>query len=422
MKKLLLLTLILGLALTGHSQKLRNLFKKTSNKIEDVTEVDSAGSLIESREYIITLADNFIDLPIGLNYKEKIDYSFNLIATTLQTANLTDIIITRVYVNALDGFSAFLFNDKDVNDLRNLPFVKSIEPVRRLSAITKVENVTSSQMVQTTPYGISRVGGPQPYPRGRKAFVIDTGIDEDHPDLNVNKNLSKSFVGGTSREGSNCGLLGIIFGCPNTPTEDYDDKQGHGTHVAGTIGAIDNTIGVVGVVPGAEVVAIKVLGDNGSGTTSGVIAGVDYVMEVGLPNDVANMSLGGGASTALDNAVINLGKKGIFVVMAAGNESRSATRSSPGRANGRNLYTISAMDSNDNWARYSNFGNPPVDYCAPGSRVLSTYPDGKYATLSGTSMAAPHAAGIILLKGEDFRTSGRVNGDPDKNRDYIIHY
>ncbi|WP_236545783.1 S8 family serine peptidase [Tenacibaculum maritimum] len=103
--------------------------------------------------------------------------------------------------------------------------------------------------------------------------------------------------------------------------------------------------------------------------------------------------------------------------MAAGNESQDANNVSPARVNGNNIYTISAMDRNDNWASYSNYGSP-VDFCAPGSAIYSTWKDGGYNTISGTSMATPHAAGVLLFGTPS--TSGTVNGDPDGNSDPII--
>jgi subtilisin family serine protease len=129
------------------------------------------------------------------------------------------------------------------------------------------------------------------------------------------------------------------------------------------------------------------------------------------------MSLGGGVSTALDNAVIAASNPVKFV-LAAGNESDNANNHSPARANGSHVYTISAMNSSNNWASFSNYGNPPIDYCAPGVAVFSTWKDGGYNTISGTSMAAPHAAGVLLLG--NARTDGTVNGDPDGNADAII--
>lgn len=165
----------------------------------------------------------------------------------------------------------------------------------------------------------------------------------------------------------------------------------------------------------------RVLNRRGSGTTSGVIAGVNHVASKGKPGDVANMSLGGGVSTNLDNAVINAALKGIFFTVAAGNEATVATSSSPARANGQNIFTISSMDINDNFARYSNYGNPPVDYCAPGVGIKSTFKGGGYASLSGTSMAAPHAAGVLLMTNGFPATSGTVKNDPDGTPDPIIH-
>src|SRR5690606_4478839 len=100
------------------------------------------------------------------------------------------------------------------------------------------------------------------------------------------------------------------------------------------------------------------------------------------------------------------------------NESQNANNTSPARANGPNIFTISAMSQGDNWASFSNFANPPVDYCAPGVSILSTWKSGGYRTLNGTSMAAPHAAGVLLLGNPS--TDGTVNGDPDGNADPII--
>lgn len=253
---------------------------------------------------------------------------------------------------------------------------------------------------QETPYGIARVNGVSSYSGSGVAWVIDSGIDLDHADLNVD--ASRGFNAFTSGKDG----------------QSADDGNGHGTHVAGTIAAINNDIGVIGVAPGATVIPVKVLDSRGSGSYSGVIAGVDHVAAYGNSGDVANMSLGGPTSDALDQAVLSASQQGIKFVLAAGNESSDANNSSPARVNGSNIYTISAMDSNDNWASFSNYGNPPVDYAAPGVAVKSTWKSGGYNTISGTSMAAPHAAGVLLLGNAS--TDGTVNGDPDGNPDPII--
>ncbi|NVK26714.1 MAG: S8 family peptidase [Flavobacteriia bacterium] len=251
---------------------------------------------------------------------------------------------------------------------------------------------------QVTPWGITRVGGAADG-TGLRAWIIDSGVDQDHPDLNVNTALSQSFLSGNQ-------------------STNPDDQNGHGTHVAGTIAAIDNAEGVVGVAAGAEVVSVRVLDRRGSGSLSGVIAGVNYVAGNASSNDVANMSLGGGISTSLDAAVISASSTCAFV-LAAGNDGIDANNSSPARVNGPNIYTVSATDINDNFAYFSNYGNPPVDYAAPGVSIESTYKDGGYSTLSGTSMAAPHVAGVVLLG--NVNTSGNANGDPDGNADPIAH-
>jgi len=310
----------------------------------------------------------------------------------------------HVYTATIKGFSAKMSATAAARLAANNPNIAYYEAdkIARIVAppSSKAKPGGGTPPPQTTPWGITRVNGVASFTGANRAWVIDTGIDLDHPDLNVDVARSKSFLGGNQA---------------NNP----DDQNGHGSHVAGTIAAINNTIGVIGVAPGAPVVAVRVLDRRGSGTFSGVIAGVDYVAANGAPGDVANMSLGGGFSQALNDAVIAASANVKFAV-AAGNESTDASTKSPASANGPNVFTISAFSEGDVFASFSNFGNPPVDFADPGVSVFSTYKDAGYATLSGTSMATPHAAGVLLLGA--CRSGGTVSGDPDGNPDTIcIH-
>ena len=237
--------------------------------------------------------------------------------------------VLHQYRTAIRGFAARLpaqpGNRSAVAELRaNNPKIEGCEQDQEVKAFGKPGGGGGST-AQTTDWGVTRVGGPGTPVSGRTAWVIDSGIDLDHPDLNVDRTRSRSFIRDSSPE----------------------DANGHGSHVAGTIGAKSNTIGVVGVAPGATLVAVRVLDRNGRGSTSDVIAGVDYVADNGAPGDVANMSLGGGASSALDNAVINAAATGIRFTLAAGNESDDANNHSPARAEGANIYTVSAIGKND---------------------------------------------------------------------------
>lgn len=360
-------------------------------------------------QFIVVFNDDFSGrMPALTKVKSKDEYKAQMntlkgnILNEFKNVNLNQDAIQSTYGHALKGFTAKL-SEAQVGALKNDPRVKSIEQDQTLS-ITPYKGKPGgggggNTDPQEVPYGTTRVnGGTTTSPH--TAWVIDSGIDLDHPDLNVDVSRSVSF----------------LTGSPSNQSP--DDQNGHGTHVAGTIAAIDNTIGTVGVAPGTTLVAVRVLDRRGSGSNSGVIAGVDYVKANGSNGDVANMSLGGGISTALDNAVISAAATGVKFVLAAGNSSANANNSSPARANGQNIYTISAMDSNDDWAYFSNYGNPPIDYCAPGVAVKSAWKNGGYNTISGTSMAAPHAAGVLLLGNAS--KSGTVNGDPDGNADDII--
>jgi subtilisin family serine protease len=255
---------------------------------------------------------------------------------------------------------------------------------------------------QTTPWGINAVGGfVTATSNTGVAWVVDTGIDLDHIDLNVDLNLSKTFV----NRGDDA----------NTP----DDFHGHGTHVGGTIAALNNSYGVVGVCAGATLIAVKVLDYKGSGYISEIVAGLDYIganMVSGKAN-VVNMSLGGSASTTLDNAVKSLASKGAYVIIAAGNSRKPASNYSPARVDAVNVFTISAFDNKGNFASFSNYGNPPIDYSAPGVSVQSTYKGGQYATMSGTSMSTPHVSGIVLANDGTINWSGTVKRDRDKTPD-----
>lgn len=308
-------------------------------------------------------------------------------------------VLTFSYENTIRGFAVNTTEKGIAKLLAKNPRVAYCEQDQEMAVVPTAQGKPGGDVTaqaETTPWGITRVGGGL-VGSTRRAWVIDTGIDYTHPDLTVNRTLSRSFV---SKE------------------RDGNDLNGHGTHVAGTIGAKKgNGIGVVGVAPGVQVIAVKVLSRTGSGSNSGVIAGVDYAGANFAAGDVANMSLGGGFSQALNDAVIRAAGRGLKFALAAGNESTSATTKSPGSANGANIYTISSFAQGDRWSSFSNYGNPPVDFAEPGSSIYSTYKGGGYATLSGTSMAAPHFAGLLLLGTP--RSGGAVTGDPDGNPDTI---
>ncbi|GAA4351133.1 hypothetical protein GCM10023185_09570 [Hymenobacter saemangeumensis] len=348
-------------------------------------------------KYIVVLKDASVATAESDDYNEKVRKVKNKADNVLRGKGIRPDKIERTYGNVLKGFAAQL-TAQEAAALALDPEVAYVEADQVMSISQTSTTTTTTQPAQTIPYGINRVGAADA--TGRTAWVIDTGIELNHPDLTVDAARSRSFVPNVS-----------------SPT----DGNGHGTHVAGTIGAKYNSIGVVGVAANATLVAVRVLDANGSGTSSGVIAGVDYVGAYARVGEVANMSLGGGISQALDDAVVRAANKGILFAVAAGNDAISATQHSPARVNHANVFTVSAMDNTDTFASFSCFGNPPVDFCMPGVNINSTYIGGRYATMSGTSMATPHMAGVLLVRGKHFNLSGTVKGDRDSTPDRIAH-
>lgn len=258
-----------------------------------------------------------------------------------------------------------------------------------------VESVdVGTNRAQTTPCGINNAGGSGSVSTDRWIWIIDTGIDLDHPDLNVNTTFAANFASGSSA----------------------DDCNGHGTHCAGIAAAVNNTIGVIGVSAGATVVPVRVFGCSGGSSSSTIISGINHVGTNDEPGDVVNLSLGGyygtsGCATgsAYLSSINALASGGTRVAIAAGNNAANANYYQPACINGTNIFTIASMTCGKAFASsYSNFGKGPCDYIATGSSVYSTYKNGGYATLTGTSMATPHVAGAMHFRNAAPATSGNV--------------
>ncbi|GHH18414.1 S8 family peptidase [Streptomyces lanatus] len=293
--------------------------------------------------------------------------------------------VKKTFTKALNGYSATL----------------SAAEARRLAADPAVASVEQNQRVQladttqtSAPWGLDRIdqaalplSGTYTYPdsagSGVTAYVIDTGVRITHQQISGRASYGYDAVDGDTTA---------------------SDGNGHGTHVATTIAG-----STYGVAKKANIVAVRVLDNSGSGTTAGVIAGIDWVTDNHSGPSVANMSLGGGASTSLDTAVANSIASGVTYAVAAGNSSANASSYSPARV--PTAITVGATTSSDARASYSNYGSV-LDIFAPGSSITAGWNTSDTATntISGTSMATPHVAGAaaVYLAGHTSATPATV--------------
>ncbi|AUC14306.1 hypothetical protein BTO06_03735 [Tenacibaculum sp. SZ-18] len=317
----------------------------------------------------------------------------------LSTHSLDSKKVLHYYTTKISGM-AIKLSDAEFEELAKDPNVDFIEHDRvvelpKFKIEGTLQHSDAQKMAQQTPCGVSRAGGfANGSGKNQWIWVIDSGIDLDHPDLNVvtNSTYARSFVGGSA-----------------------NDCNGHGTHVAGTAAAINNGTGVVGVSAGASVVPVRVFGCSGGSSTSTILAGINHVGRYDIPGDVANLSLGGyfgsgcSSRSSYRSALQSLGNAGTYVAIAAGNSRSNAAFYDPACINGSRIYTVASMTCNRSFSSFSNYNMNPIDVIATGSSVLSTYLNGGYATLSGTSMASPHVAGIMHARGSGPRSSGSVS-------------
>ena len=271
-----------------------------------------------------------------------------------------------VYTAVVNGFAGTL-NQGQLNALQHNPEVSYIEQ-------DGVATISTTQSPAT--WGIDRIDQrARPLSNSYtytttasnvRAYIIDTGIQANHPQFGTRASAVYDYAGGS---GADC--------------------NGHGTHVAGTIGST-----TYGVAKGVLLRGVRVLDCSGSGSYSAIIAGIDWVRVNAIHPAVANMSLGGGFNSTLNTAATNLVNSGVFLAVAAGNENQDACNVSPASASG--VFTTAASTSSDAKASYSNWGTCVEGY-APGSSITSTWINSGTNTISGTSMASPHVAGVAAL-------------------------
>ncbi len=292
-------------------------------------------------------------------------------------------------LSLVNGSAVWLPNKTSEKALGGGAGVLRVEDDILVFTLGKPSSSATTQPTQTLPWGINRIDAELVWPSGNNAdpvrvAIVDTGISATHPDLAAN------IKGG--------------YNAINT-TKSWNDDNGHGSHVAGIVAALNNSIGVIGAGPAVDLLAVKVLSRSGSGFTSDVIEGIQWAMNNNA--QVINLSLGSSSgSQAMHDAIIAAYNAGVVIVAAAGNSG--AAVGFP--AAYPETIAVSATDSNNLLASFSSRG-PEIDLAAPGVSILSTYKGTGYATLSGTSMAAPHVTGAVALVLNTPVGTYDVNGD-----------
>ncbi len=327
-------------------------------------------------QYIVVLKNNYMDQElfamsgqVSTNSADTMGYRRYIVENTAgEMSSSHYVTVKRHYHVALPGFAAQM-TEKDMRELltdNRVAFIEQDQIMKvnmiQSNATWGLDRIDQSNLPLDSFYSSTTDGS------GVNAYIIDTGIQISHSDFGGRAKYGWDFVGNDSVA---------------------SDCNGHGTHIAGTIGST-----TYGVAKNATLYAVRVIGCNGSGRTSSIIAGVDWVAQNAVLPAVANMSLGGGASRALDNSVRNAINSGITFAVAAGNSNSDACIGSPNRV--AEALTVASSTASDARSSFSDWGTC-VDLFAPGSGITSTWNNGHTNRVSGTSMAAPHVAGVAAL-------------------------